>query len=119
MPGEAPLATWSACAEDEQHSAVHKSVWLPANSLLLLTGEARYAWQHGIAWRKTDCLAPGEVVPRRRRVSMTFRTARFRPCACQWPMMCDAQNPEAHILPSRVGAAPSEAATRLPSSDSE
>lgn len=90
---------------EESRSIEHKNVWLPANSLLILRGEARYAWQHGIAWRKTDCLAPGQVVPRTRRVSLTFRTARFKPCDCTWPMMCDAQNPEAHMLPSRLNAA--------------
>lgn len=91
-------------------SVWQKSVWLPANSMLILRGEARYVWQHGIAWRKTDALVDGEVVPRGRRVSLTFRAARGRPCECAWPTMCDAQNPEAHVLPSRVGAPCAEAA---------
>eukprot|EP00928_Gymnodinium_smaydae_P017200 TRINITY_DN16574_c0_g1_i1.p1 TRINITY_DN16574_c0_g1~~TRINITY_DN16574_c0_g1_i1.p1 ORF type:complete len:399 (+),score=78.86 TRINITY_DN16574_c0_g1_i1:68-1198(+) len=86
-------------------TVLEKSVWLPANSMLVLRGEARYAWQHGIAWRKTDCLEDGRVVPRGRRVSMTFRAARGRPCECGWPALCDAQNPEAHVLPSRLAAA--------------
>lgn len=88
--------------------AVQKNVWLPANSLLILRGEARYAWQHGIAWRKTDCIVEGEAVARSRRVSLTFRSARHYPCDCHWPMMCDAQNPVAHVLPSRLGAAPQQ-----------
>lgn len=28
-------------------------------SRLIITGEARYAWLHGIAWRKTDCIEEG------------------------------------------------------------
>lgn len=83
-------------------TVLQKNVWLPPNSMLVLRGEARYVWQHGIAWRKTDCLAEGEVVPRRRRVSLTLRAARGRPCGCAWPASCDSQNPEAHGLPTRV-----------------
>lgn len=90
---------------DENGEVVHKNVWLPANSLLVMRGEARYAWQHGIAWRKTDCQDTGRVCQRGRRVSFTLRTARHRPCDCRWHAMCDAQNPEAHVLPSRLGAA--------------
>merc|ERR1712176_947260 len=71
---------------------VQKHVWLPANSLLLLRGEARYAWQHGIVARTTDCISEGEIVPRGRRVSLTFRTARSQPCNCKWPLLCNSQN---------------------------
>mmetsp|Transcript_13542 Transcript_13542/g.32341 ORF Transcript_13542/g.32341 Transcript_13542/m.32341 type:complete len:353 (+) Transcript_13542:1-1059(+) len=88
--------------------AEQKNVWLPANSLLILRGESRYSWQHGIAWRKTDCICEGQAVPRGRRVSFTFRSVRHRPCDCQWPLMCDTQNPEAHALPSRLGQASEE-----------
>eukprot|EP00927_Polykrikos_kofoidii_P073803 TRINITY_DN69828_c0_g1_i1.p1 TRINITY_DN69828_c0_g1~~TRINITY_DN69828_c0_g1_i1.p1 ORF type:complete len:374 (-),score=62.01 TRINITY_DN69828_c0_g1_i1:49-1170(-) len=86
---------------------IQKNVWLPPNSLLLLRGEARYAWTHGIAWRKTDCITEGTVLPRGRRVSLTFRMAKTQPCSCAWPEMCDGQNPEAHALPTRVGQATS------------
>lgn len=44
------------------------AVKLPRRSLLVLTGDARYVWRHGIASRKKD----GNVA-RGRRVSMTFR----------------------------------------------
>ena len=43
-------------------------VLLPSRSALVLTGDARYKWKHGIVKRKWD----GEV-PRGRRVSLTFR----------------------------------------------
>ena len=47
-------------------------VLLKRRSLLVLSGQAGFEWQHGIAPRKTDeCF--GEIVPRRRRVSITFR----------------------------------------------
>jgi len=91
-----------------EDNALHKNVWLPTNSLLIMRGEARYAWQHGIAWRKTDCINDGQTLARGRRISMTFRTARHRPCDCQWPMLCNSQNPETHVLPSRLGAATSQ-----------
>ena len=33
---------------------VRKYLWLPARSLLVLSGPARYCWSHGIAPRTTD-----------------------------------------------------------------
>ncbi|CAE8643053.1 unnamed protein product, partial [Polarella glacialis] len=100
-----PQLIGAACssAGSPPAEASQKNVWLPPNSLLVMSGEARYAWQHGIAWRKTDCLEEGEVLPRSRRVSLTFRRARGRPCDCRWPSMCDGQNPETLVLPSRLG----------------
>mmetsp|Transcript_126889 Transcript_126889/g.201185 ORF Transcript_126889/g.201185 Transcript_126889/m.201185 type:complete len:408 (-) Transcript_126889:8-1231(-) len=89
-----------------EENVLQKNVWLPANSLLIMRGEARYAWQHGIAWRKTDCIDDGQAISRGRRISLTLRKARGHPCDCAWPMMCDAQNPDAHSLPCRVGLKP-------------
>ena len=51
-----------------------KAVWLPPRSLLLLTGEARYAWSHAIPSRLTDKV-DGELKERKRRISLTFREA--------------------------------------------
>jgi alkylated DNA repair dioxygenase AlkB len=45
---------------------------LPARSLLIMTGAARYHWQHSIAKRKTD-VVDGQKIIRQRRVSLTFR----------------------------------------------
>jgi alkylated DNA repair dioxygenase AlkB len=45
---------------------------LPRRSLLILQDEARYGWEHGIARRKTDRYV-GTVIPRARRLSITFR----------------------------------------------
>jgi alkylated DNA repair dioxygenase AlkB len=46
---------------------------LNVGSILVLTGEARSTWMHGIAKRKTDGRASNRRA-RRRRVSVTFRT---------------------------------------------
>lgn len=50
------------------------SVFVPARSFWVITGEARSGWTHGIAPRLTD-LVNGVRRPRGRRVSVTFRTA--------------------------------------------
>ena len=46
---------------------------LEPRSLVLLFGDARYKWQHGIAKRKSDTWG-GQRIERKRRVSTTFRT---------------------------------------------
>ena len=46
---------------------------LDVGSVLVLNGEARSTWMHGIAKRKTDGRGPSRRA-RRRRVSVTFRT---------------------------------------------
>jgi alkylated DNA repair dioxygenase AlkB/ubiquinone/menaquinone biosynthesis C-methylase UbiE len=51
-----------------------KLLYLPARSLVVMTGQARYEWQHHIVTRRTDT-HNGLVIPRRLRVSLTLRTA--------------------------------------------
>ena len=46
---------------------------LQRGSCVLLTGEARSVWQHGIAPRKSEATDTGRR-PRKRRLSLTFRT---------------------------------------------
>ena len=46
---------------------------LEPRSLVLLYGDARSKWQHGIAKRKSDT-CNGQKIERKRRVSITFRT---------------------------------------------
>ena len=48
-------------------------VLLEPGSLLVLAGEARYRWTHGIPARKKDLVA-GAAMARGRRVSLTYRT---------------------------------------------
>ena len=51
-------------------------LYLEANSLLIMQGEARYDWTHGIAPRKSD-LVNGARTAREKRMSLTFRAAHF------------------------------------------
>ncbi len=46
---------------------------LEPRSLVVLSGEARYKWQHAIPQRKTD-IVNGQKIARGRRISLTFRT---------------------------------------------
>lgn len=71
----ASLTLGSGCLMDFTHSntAQKISLFLPPRSLLLLQGDARYYWQHGIAKRKSD-VVDGVKMQRGRRVSLTFRT---------------------------------------------
>jgi alkylated DNA repair dioxygenase AlkB len=48
------------------------SLLLEPRSLLVLTGDARYVWQHAIAGRKTDRYN-AQIIQRTRRISLTFR----------------------------------------------
>lgn len=53
----------------------HVPLFVPARSLWVATGDARWQWQHGIAPRKSD-VVDGVKRARRRRISLTFRTLR-------------------------------------------
>ncbi|MEM9878668.1 MAG: alpha-ketoglutarate-dependent dioxygenase AlkB [Pseudomonadota bacterium] len=78
-PVIASLSLCSACEMrlDTRQTARKAVLHLPRKSLLLLTGPARYDWQHAIAARKTD---PNPNAPtaarikRERRISITFRS---------------------------------------------
>ena len=48
-----------AGAKQAVKSPVRKYLWLPARSLLVLSGPARYFWSHGIAPRTTDKVKRG------------------------------------------------------------
>jgi alkylated DNA repair dioxygenase AlkB len=50
-----------------------ESLLLECGSLLVLAGESRYNWKHRIPARKNDKI-DGRLLPRSRRVSLTFRT---------------------------------------------
>ena len=63
---------------DEYGDGDEYEVWLPSRSVLVLTGEARYKWVHGIAPRLRDKVTGGESDgwmwhERGMRVSVTFR----------------------------------------------
>ena len=65
-------------------------MFLPPRSILVLGGEARYAWYHSIACRKIDKV-DGDFYFRKRRVSLTFRTVKKTPCKCAYPFFCEDQ----------------------------
>ncbi|KAM7179098.1 tRNA (carboxymethyluridine(34)-5-O)-methyltransferase ALKBH8 isoform 4-T4 [Macrochelys suwanniensis] len=82
------------------------AVMLPQRSLLVMTGESRYLWTHGITPRKFDIVHAsgrqkvGSVTPdvgdltlnrRGTRTSFTFRKVRRSPCNCTYPSVCDSQ----------------------------
>jgi alkylated DNA repair dioxygenase AlkB len=53
-----------------------ETIWLERRNLLILSDEARYEWEHGIARRKSDRWQ-GMQVARRRRLSITFRMSKL------------------------------------------
>ncbi|XP_035681426.1 alkylated DNA repair protein alkB homolog 8-like [Branchiostoma floridae] len=73
------------------------SIVLPARSLLVMAGEARYLWTHGIIPRKMDPVpVKGQedsmtLARREVRTSFTFRKIRHTPCDCKYPSQCDSQ----------------------------
>ncbi|KAK6934087.1 Alpha-ketoglutarate-dependent dioxygenase AlkB-like [Dillenia turbinata] len=72
-------------------SFVRKAIYLPPRSLLILSGEGRYAWHHYIPHHKVDIVNGNEIRRGSRRVSFTFRKARTIPCKCDYPQYCDSQ----------------------------
>ncbi|XP_018311494.1 alkylated DNA repair protein alkB homolog 8 [Mycetomoellerius zeteki] len=75
-------------------------VLLPARSLLIMTGEARYAWTHGINARYSDVIKTenGPTTQERGiRVSFTFRKVRRGECYCDFKNYCDTAKRETFI----------------------
>jgi alkylated DNA repair dioxygenase AlkB len=70
----ASLSLGSSCVMDYKNKATGEivPVLLEPRSLVVMTGEARFDWLHGIASRKTDTFG-GRTLRRSRRVSLTFR----------------------------------------------
>jgi alkylated DNA repair dioxygenase AlkB len=71
----ASLSLGSGCVMDftNKHDILKKiPMWLAPRSLIVLRGDARYEWLHGIAPRKSDEWN-GHKYERQRRVSLTFR----------------------------------------------
>ncbi|XP_056140011.1 alkylated DNA repair protein alkB homolog 8 isoform X2 [Lampris incognitus] len=85
------------------------AVVLPGRSLLVMAGESRFLWTHGITPRKFDTVpACNSQTPtltssdisnhsnltlskRGTRTSFTFRKIRRSPCRCAFPSACDSQ----------------------------
>lgn len=69
----ASLSLGSACVMEFTHPHYNKqTIMLDPCSLIVLSGAARYEWQHAIPARKSDIIG-GVKTNRTRRVSITFR----------------------------------------------
>lgn len=70
----ASISLGSACVMDFTHSIRKEKIpiLLEPRSLVVLQGDSRYFWTHGIAGRKADVFE-GKPFLRQRRVSLTFR----------------------------------------------
>lgn len=70
----ASLSLDSTCVMDFTHAKTQEAIpiLLEPRSLTVLSGDARYRWQHAIPHRKTD-RHNGQIFPRGRRLSLTFR----------------------------------------------
>lgn len=73
------LSLLAACVMDFRpiKTGRRASLLLQRRSLLVLSDAARYDWEHGIARRKNDRWH-GIVIPRARRLSVTFRLLKSR-----------------------------------------
>ncbi|XP_037361588.1 alkylated DNA repair protein alkB homolog 8 isoform X1 [Talpa occidentalis] len=101
------LSLGSEIVMDFKHpDGVTVPVMLPRRSLLVMTGEARYLWTHGITPRKFDTVQAskghksgiitsdvGDLTLSKRgiRTSYTFRKVRQTPCNCSYHLVCDSQ----------------------------
>ncbi|XP_065017155.1 alkylated DNA repair protein ALKBH8 homolog [Musa acuminata AAA Group] len=74
-----------------------KAIFLPPRSMILMSGEGRYAWHHYIPHRKVNNFLQVDRVGEKaigrssRRVSFTFRKVRKGPCCCPYKQYCDSQ----------------------------
>ncbi|XP_056229182.1 alkylated DNA repair protein alkB homolog 8 [Seriola aureovittata] len=93
-------------------------VVLPGRSLLVMKGESRYLWTHGITPRKFDVVpacdpespahTTSDLEPNRNltlskrgtRTSFTFRKIRHELCCCAFPSTCDSQGAASAPSPS-------------------
>nr|XP_036876263.1 alkylated DNA repair protein alkB homolog 8 isoform X1 [Manis javanica] len=104
------LSLGSEIVMDFKHpDGVTVPVMLPRRSLMVMTGESRYLWTHGITPRKFDTVQAsrghksgiitsdaGDLTLSRRgvRTSFTFRKVRQTPCNCGYSLVCDSQMKE-------------------------
>lgn len=93
--GLTPRASSSSDIEIESSennsNFLRRAIYLPPRSLLLLTGEARYAWNHYIPHHKIDMVKDSVIRRASRRVSFTFRKVRASPCQCEFSQYCDSR----------------------------
>ncbi|XP_068635364.1 alkylated DNA repair protein ALKBH8 homolog [Aristolochia californica] len=76
---------------DDCSDFMRRAIFLPPRSMLLLSGEARYAWHHYITHHKVDMVGGHAIKRGSRRISFTLRKVRVGPCCCEFPEYCDSQ----------------------------
>lgn len=70
------LGAGAVMALSDPHTGRKEDVYLEERSLIVLSGEARYQWRHGIPARLSDTVNSIKI-PRGRRLSLTFRVMNF------------------------------------------
>ncbi|XP_046394315.1 alkylated DNA repair protein alkB homolog 8 [Ischnura elegans] len=97
----ASLSLGSSVVMEFRHDEEHACIPLPRRSLLVMTGESRYRWTHGITPRKMDVVSVTEekdgeikqylsVRQRGTRTSFTFRRILCGECFCDFHKECDS-----------------------------
>lgn len=66
------ISLGSTCVMNFKNGIEKEELFLEQGSLLLLSGDARYKWTHGIPARQKDKVN-GILIPRKKRISLTFR----------------------------------------------
>ncbi|PVU97393.1 hypothetical protein BB561_000601 [Smittium simulii] len=77
-----------------RHPSTHSLVPIDLNprSLVLLSKDARFGWEHGIRARKSD-LIDKKIRPRTERWSLTLRSINKNvTCSCDYPALCDSNS---------------------------
>ncbi|XP_047545550.1 alkylated DNA repair protein alkB homolog 8 isoform X1 [Vanessa atalanta] len=100
----------------KHHTGKYFPLVVPARSLLVMQGEARYDWQHGIQPRTWDPVIEirnsiaseqvrvltNDTVMRQMRISLTCRKTRQGKCECGYKMLCD--NNKSDIIEDEVAS---------------
>lgn len=83
------------------------SVIVPRRSLMVISGESRYFWTHGITPRKSDVYMSSSglsVKLREHRISCTFRKILKGGCTCKYQTVCDSFIEQNLKMPTSEGA---------------
>lgn len=74
-------------------------LFIKPRSLVFLSGEARFIWEHSIPNRKVDKV-DDNLYFRKRRVSLSFRKVREGKCNCPFIEYCDGYKKKAGTIQS-------------------
>lgn len=104
------LSLGSSVVMEFRQNTRHVSVLLPRRSLLVMSGESRYGWTHGITPRMSDIIMKpdGNLTVQRRelRTSFTFRKLKIpATCSCGFRSLCDVADVAPEVKLTRELAA--------------